>query len=102
MRVPLLNFEGGSGVPLLNSGGGLGAPLLNFKGGGSRVPLLNFEEYPGSRVPGLEVLVPLLHHAILKNTNFEREKWNEMDNLDLYLDQADLDIRVSDVLMINV
>ena len=54
MRVPLLNFEGGSGVPLLNFGGGLGAPLLNFKGG-SWVPLLNFEGYPGSRVPGSRV-----------------------------------------------
>ena len=44
MNVPLLNFEGGSGVPLLNLRG-------------SRVPLLKFERdsrswVPGSRGPG--------------------------------------------------
>ena len=40
MKVPLLNFVGGSGVP-----------LLNFEGR-PEVPLLNFEEGPGFRVAG--------------------------------------------------
>ena len=44
MRVPLLNFEGAPGVPLLV-----------------------FEEDPGSQgpeVPGPGILVPLLHHNL--------------------------------------
>ena len=45
--VPLLNFEGGSGILLLNFEGGPGVSLLNFRG-----------------VPGPGVLVPLLHHAL--------------------------------------
>ena len=54
--VPLLNFEGGPGILLLNFEGGSGVPLLNYEGGpGSRVP--------GPKVPGLGVLVPLLHYA---------------------------------------
>ena len=48
MRVPLLNFEGGPRVP-----------LLNFKG----VPGPGFQ---GPEVPDHRVLVPLLHHALLK------------------------------------
>ena len=55
-EVPLLNFEGGPGIVLLIFEGGSGAPLLNYEGGpGSRVP--------GPEVPGLGVLVPLLHYA---------------------------------------
>ena len=57
--VPLLNFVGSPGVPLLNFGRSPGVPFLNFMG--SQVPHLNFEG--GFRVPGPEVLVPLLHHA---------------------------------------
>ena len=45
MRVPLLNFEGGPEVP-----------LLNFEG-------VSGPESQGPEVLGLEVLVPLLHHA---------------------------------------
>ena len=45
--VPLLNFEGGSGILLLNFEGDPGVSLLNFRG-----------------VPGPGVLVALLHHAL--------------------------------------
>ena len=51
--VPLLNFEGGPGVLRLNFEGGSGVPLLNFEGG------------PGSL--GSEVLVPLLHYALIND-----------------------------------
>ena len=75
MRVPLLNFKRGPGIPPLNFEGDPGVPLLNLKGvpgptfklsGGSP---LNFQG-PGTGVPLLtfkEVLVPLLHHAIVCN-----------------------------------
>ena len=50
MRIPLSNFEGDPGVPLLNFEG-------EVPGAGSQ----------GPEVPGPRVLVPLLHHALLKN-----------------------------------
>ena len=50
MGIPLSNFEGGPGVPLLNFEG-------EVPGAGSQ----------GPEVPGPRVLVPLLHHALLKD-----------------------------------
>ena len=61
--VPLLNFVGSPGVPLLNFGRSPGVPFLNFMG----VPGPTFKLWGGFRVPGPEVLVPLLHHALLNH-----------------------------------
>ena len=59
--IPLLIFEGGPGILLLNFEGGPGVPLLNFR----KSPGPTFKLWRGGLpVPG--VLVPLLHHAILK------------------------------------
>ena len=61
MKVPLLNFVRGPGVPLLNFEGGPRVQLLNFR----EVPRPTFKLRGGSRIQGPEVLIPLLHHAVL-------------------------------------
>ena len=51
MKVPLLNFVGGTRVPLLNFEEGTGIPLLLFRG----LPGHTFKLSGESQVPGLRL-----------------------------------------------
>ena len=76
IKVPLLNFVRGPGVPLLNFEGGPRVQLLNFR----EVPRPTFKLRGGSRIQGSEVLIPLLHHAVLlKQFFFCLGYWGVLD-----------------------